>query len=85
LDRAIPLLAEEELAWWTTNRTVSVTSLLSNVSHTVFRYGVVDSAPRPEVSRLVGCAVRGAVMMMVSGSRKREIIWLRMGRTLLRH
>lgn len=48
LDRAIPL-AEKELAWWSTNRTTTVESPNSNASHTVFRYAVVNSAPRPEV------------------------------------
>ena len=48
LDRAIPL-AEKELAWWATNRTMTVDSPSSNASYTVFRYAVVNSAPRPEV------------------------------------
>ncbi|QRV92208.1 trehalase [Ceratobasidium sp. AG-Ba] len=47
LDRALPL-AEKELAWWTNNRTFTVNSPNGNKTHTVFRYAVVNSAPRPE-------------------------------------
>ena len=47
LDRALPL-AQKELAWWTTNRTISVDSPNSNKTHKVFRYAVVNTAPRPE-------------------------------------
>ncbi|KAG8737849.1 hypothetical protein FRC10_007602 [Ceratobasidium sp. 414] len=47
LDRALPL-AEKELAWWTKNRAFSVDSPSGNGTHKVFRYAVVNSAPRPE-------------------------------------
>ncbi|KAG8696084.1 hypothetical protein FRC09_008739 [Ceratobasidium sp. 395] len=47
LDRALPL-AEKELAWWTKNRTFTVDSPSGNATHTVFRYAVNNSAPRPE-------------------------------------
>ncbi|KAG9090205.1 hypothetical protein FRC06_001168 [Ceratobasidium sp. 370] len=47
LDRALPL-AEKEVAWWTKNRTFSVDSPSGNATHKVFRYAVVNSAPRPE-------------------------------------
>lgn len=47
LDRALPL-AEVELAWWTKNRTISVTSPYSKKKWNVARYAVVNTAPRPE-------------------------------------
>ncbi|KAI0036264.1 Six-hairpin glycosidase-like protein [Vararia minispora EC-137] len=47
LARALPL-AERELAWWLTNRSVSVTSPYTNTTHTLYRYAVTNSAPRPE-------------------------------------
>jgi alpha,alpha-trehalase len=39
---------QRELAWWHTNRTVTVTSPYTNTTHTVSRYAVANSAPRPE-------------------------------------
>ncbi|KAH8082474.1 trehalase [Cristinia sonorae] len=47
LQRALPL-AEKELAWWRTNRTIEVTSSYTNKTYSVARYAVVNSAPRPE-------------------------------------
>ncbi|GJE92605.1 glycoside hydrolase family 37 protein [Phanerochaete sordida] len=47
LSRALPL-AEKELAWWTTNRTVTVTSPFTNQTYPMARYAVVNTAPRPE-------------------------------------
>lgn len=47
LRRAFPL-AEAELAWWRTNRTISVTSPFTNTTHNISRYAVTNSAPRPE-------------------------------------
>jgi alpha,alpha-trehalase len=37
------------MAWWDTNRSISVTSPYTNVTHNVFHYNVfVNTAPRPE-------------------------------------
>ena len=47
LDRALPL-AEVELSWWYTNRTINVTSPYTNITYEVARYAVNNSAPRPE-------------------------------------
>ncbi|KAG9022809.1 hypothetical protein FS837_006129, partial [Tulasnella sp. UAMH 9824] len=47
LSRALPL-AEKELEWWATNRTISITSPYTNKTHKVSHYAVVNSAPRPE-------------------------------------
>ncbi|THH27596.1 hypothetical protein EUX98_g6596 [Antrodiella citrinella] len=47
LTRALPL-AEKELEWWQTNRSVSVTSPYTNKTYSLTRYGVTNSAPRPE-------------------------------------
>lgn len=47
LDRALPL-AEKELAWWHTNRTLDVTSPFTNKTYSVSRYAVNNTAPRPE-------------------------------------
>ncbi|KAF5315219.1 hypothetical protein D9619_007257 [Psilocybe cf. subviscida] len=47
LQRALPL-AEKELAWWSANRSLNVTSPFSNTSHTVYHYAVNNTAPRPE-------------------------------------
>ncbi|KAJ3485392.1 hypothetical protein NLI96_g4987 [Meripilus lineatus] len=47
LARALPL-AEKELDWWTANRSLNVTSPYTNQTHTVFRYNVNNTAPRPE-------------------------------------
>jgi len=49
LDRALPL-AEVEMKWWATNRTIEVTSPYTNKTHKVSHYAVVNTAPRPEVS-----------------------------------
>jgi alpha,alpha-trehalase len=48
LDRALPL-AEKEMQWWSTNRTINVTSPYTGVSRKVAIFSVVNSAPRPEV------------------------------------
>ena len=47
LERALPL-AELELEWWSSNRTVPVTSSYTSQTHNMFHYAVVNSAPRPE-------------------------------------
>jgi alpha,alpha-trehalase len=48
LKRGLPL-AEKELQWWAANRAVSVTSPFgSQKNHTLFRYAVNNTAPRPE-------------------------------------
>lgn len=47
LERALPL-AEVELDWWHTNRTVNITSPYSNNTWEVAHYAVVNTAPRPE-------------------------------------
>ncbi|KAG8955246.1 hypothetical protein FRC03_011247 [Tulasnella sp. 419] len=47
LRRAIPL-ADAEIAWWTKNRAVQVVSPYTKTSHTIYRYSVTNSAPRPE-------------------------------------
>ena len=47
LSRALPL-AEAELQWWATNRTVQVTSPFTNQTYAMARYAVTNSAPRPE-------------------------------------
>ncbi|KAJ9102042.1 hypothetical protein QFC19_004970 [Naganishia cerealis] len=47
LERALPLL-ETELEWWRTNRTISVTSPYTNKTHSVARFAVNNTAPRPE-------------------------------------
>lgn len=47
LTRALPI-AETELQWWRTNRTISVTSPYTGTSYSVARYFVTNSAPRPE-------------------------------------
>ncbi|KAI0076715.1 glycoside hydrolase family 37 protein [Panus rudis PR-1116 ss-1] len=47
LRRALPL-AEKELAWWSANRSVQVKSPYTNATHTVYRYHVTNTAPRPE-------------------------------------
>jgi alpha,alpha-trehalase len=41
-------LAEAELKWWDTNRTVSVKSAFTNQTYRVHQYSVNNSAPRPE-------------------------------------
>ncbi|KIJ04656.1 alpha,alpha-trehalase, partial [Paxillus involutus ATCC 200175] len=47
LARALPL-AEVELAWWATNRTIQVTSPYTNQTYMMSHYAVNNSAPRPE-------------------------------------
>ncbi|KAI0276733.1 glycoside hydrolase family 37 protein [Russula aff. rugulosa BPL654] len=47
LNRALPL-AERELAWWSNNRSLDVTSPRTKKTFTLFRYAVSNSAPRPE-------------------------------------
>ena len=47
LARALPL-AEKELTWWATQRTVNVTSPFTNKTYAVTRYAVNNTAPRPE-------------------------------------
>ena len=47
LNRALPL-AEKELAWWKTNRTLTVKSPYTNTSYEMARYAVNNTAPRPE-------------------------------------
>ncbi|OCH84124.1 glycoside hydrolase family 37 protein [Obba rivulosa] len=45
LHRALPLA---EMAWWNTNRSVSVTSPFTSQTYTMFHYAVNNTAPRPE-------------------------------------
>ena len=47
LERALPL-AELELKWWASKRTVNVTSSFTSQTHSMAHYAVVNSAPRPE-------------------------------------
>ncbi|OJA18271.1 hypothetical protein AZE42_04995 [Rhizopogon vesiculosus] len=47
LQRALPL-AEAELAWWATNRTLEVTSPYTSQKYMLSHYAVNNSAPRPE-------------------------------------
>lgn len=47
LERALPL-AESELRWWTSNRTIPVTSSYTSKTYNMSHYAVVNSAPRPE-------------------------------------
>ncbi|KDQ16083.1 glycoside hydrolase family 37 protein [Botryobasidium botryosum FD-172 SS1] len=47
LERGLPL-AEVELAWWATNRTIQITSPYSGQTYDVAHYAVVNTAPRPE-------------------------------------
>ena len=64
LDRALPLaearnhsawsfpvtdsIPQRELAWWSNNRSLDVTSPYTKKTFTLFRYAVTNSAPRPE-------------------------------------
>jgi alpha,alpha-trehalase len=64
LDRALPLaeargylpsslsaadpIPQRELAWWSHNRSLSVTSPYTNKTYTLSRFAVTNSAPRPE-------------------------------------
>lgn len=48
LEEALPL-ADIEMKWWDTNRSIEVTSPWTNQTHTVYHYNVfVNTAPRPE-------------------------------------
>ncbi|KAF8627421.1 hypothetical protein AX17_006236 [Amanita inopinata Kibby_2008] len=47
LKRALPL-AEKELRWWDSERSVQVTSPFSNRVFKMYRYAVNNTAPRPE-------------------------------------
>ncbi|KAJ7776820.1 glycoside hydrolase family 37 protein [Mycena maculata] len=47
LKRALPL-AERELAWWQTNRTVTVRSPFTKKTYAMAQYSVTNTAPRPE-------------------------------------
>ncbi|WVN86234.1 uncharacterized protein L203_101395 [Cryptococcus depauperatus CBS 7841] len=47
LERALPL-ASAELEWWANNRTSNITSPFTNKTRLIARYGVKNSAPRPE-------------------------------------
>jgi alpha,alpha-trehalase len=47
LKRALPL-AERELAWWSKNRTIPITSSYTSKTYNMSHYAVVNSAPRPE-------------------------------------
>ncbi|KAJ7072067.1 trehalase [Mycena amicta] len=47
LKRALPL-AEHELLFWQTNRTISVRSPFTNITHKMAQYNVRNTAPRPE-------------------------------------
>ncbi|KAF8194392.1 Six-hairpin glycosidase-like protein [Mycena galopus ATCC 62051] len=47
LTRALPL-AETELAWWGSQRTVNVTSPSTNKTHALAHYAASNTAPRPE-------------------------------------
>lgn len=50
LDRALPLL-EQELRFWTNNRTVKVTSPWSGNTYNLSHYSVLNNQPRPESFR----------------------------------
>ncbi|KAG6337380.1 hypothetical protein ID866_1703 [Astraeus odoratus] len=47
LQRALPL-AEVELTWWSSNRTIEVKSPYTNQSYMLAHYAVNNTAPRPE-------------------------------------
>ncbi|KAJ7611950.1 trehalase [Mycena polygramma] len=47
LGRALPL-AERELTWWQTHRTINVTSPFTNTTYALAQYSVTNTAPRPE-------------------------------------
>ena len=47
LERALPL-AELELEWWETKRTIPITSPYTSQTHNMSHYAVINSAPRPE-------------------------------------
>ncbi|KAF7320674.1 Fungal-trans domain-containing protein [Mycena chlorophos] len=47
LDRALPL-AERELEWWKTNRTISVTSPSTNKTYSLAQYNVRNTVLKPE-------------------------------------
>ncbi len=56
LGRALPL-AEAEFKWWAENRSINVTSPFTNMTYTMARYAVNNTAPRPE-SYLTGSSSR---------------------------
>jgi alpha,alpha-trehalase len=76
LDRALPLaeardhsssvgptaddILQRELAWWSDNRSFDVTSPYTNVTYTLSRHAVTNSAPRPE-SYLTGMSCYDAL------------------------
>jgi len=41
-------LIQLELSWWKNNRSLNVTSPLTNKTYEMFRYSVSNTAPRPE-------------------------------------
>jgi len=41
-------IPQRELAWWSNNRSLAVTSPYTNKTYTLSRYAVTNSAPRPE-------------------------------------
>jgi alpha,alpha-trehalase len=48
LTEALPL-ADTEMKWWETNRSIAVTSPYTNATYTMYHYNVfVNTAPRPE-------------------------------------
>ena len=47
LECALPL-AEREREWWSTNRSISVTSPYTSQPHNALHYSVSHSAPRPQ-------------------------------------
>jgi len=48
LTEALPL-ADTEMKWWDTNRSIAVTSPYTNATYTMYHYNVfVNTAPRPE-------------------------------------
>lgn len=78
LDRALPLaeardhssvtflhaddVPQRELAWWSNNRSLDVTSPYTNKTYTLSRYAVTNSAPRPE-SYLTGMSCHHAFVL----------------------
>lgn len=47
-DVSLIATSQAELAWWTENRSINVTSPFTNETHTVAHFNVTNSAPRPE-------------------------------------
>ncbi|KAF8877143.1 Six-hairpin glycosidase-like protein [Gymnopilus junonius] len=71
LTRALPL-AEKELAWWSANRSIQVTSPFTNKTFTMFRYAVNNTAPRPE-SYLADYTTVNSVSPALNDSAKAEL------------